>query len=229
MVSSRKKSDVPEHRQPAHVLLVDDHPIVRRGLRELIDAQADLAVCGEAEGGTQALRQIDELKPDVILIDISLKDSNGLELIKQVKAREISPRMLVVSMHSESLFAERALRAGAGGYVSKDAPAAEILGAIRMVLAGKVAISPSLSERLLTRLVGADGQAAEDPVMSLSDRELEVFQLIGQALTTKAIAGRLHLSPKTVETYRENIKTKLSLANANELTQRAVQWVMENS
>lgn len=211
------------------VLIVDDHPIVRRGLAELISDEPDLEICGEAADSTEALRLIDSARPDLIVIDISLQNGNGIELIKQIKARDQGIKMLVSSMHDESLFAERALRAGALGYVNKAEAAENIVEAIRVVLSGKVYVSSRLADRMLHRLVGGDENLERSAIDSLSDRELEVFEFIGKGQTTRQIAMKLHLSPKTVESHRENIKRKLNLANATELTRYAVEWVLENN
>ncbi len=209
------------------VLIVDDHPLVRRGLTELIAADPELEVCGEASSAEEALRQVETACPHVVVVDLSLKSGHGIELIEHIKARHEHVKMLVSSVHEESVFAERALRAGALGYVNKEEATETVIEAIHHVLQGKIFLSESMSNRLLTTVV--DGQPlGEDPVTSLSNREIEVFELIGQGLTTKQIANKLRLSPKTVETHREKIKTKLSLANSTELSHRAVQWVMEN-
>jgi len=209
------------------VLIIDDHPIVRRGLTEMINQEPDLEVCGEAADMADALEQVQQRQPDVMVVDLSLKSGHGIDLIEQVKAINPSIRMLVSSMHDESLFAERALRAGALGYLSKQEPAGKLLDAIRQVARGEIYLSSAMSNRLLYAVVGGD-QLHRNPIAGLSNRELEVFEMIGQGLATKQIAGRLHLSPKTIETHREKIKSKLNLTNSNELNRRAVQWVLEN-
>ena len=216
-------------RQTARILIVDDHPIVREGLSLVIGQQSDLEVCGEAGGTAEALKKYRQLKPELAIIDISLADGSGLELIKELTAIDPNFKSLVVSMHDESLFAERALRAGARGYISKAEPIEKIVEAIRQVLAGKVYLSEQMTDRILRRTVGNGEPLQHSPLESLSDRELDVFQQIGQGFTTRQIADKLHLSPKTVETYREHIKAKLRLSNAAELTQHAVRWVLENS
>lgn len=209
------------------ILIVDDHPIVRRGLRELMAGEPDLEVCGEADDAPAALRQIEATRPDVAVIDLSLKTGHGIELIRDIKLRDERIRMLVSSMHDESLFAERALRAGAMGYLNKQESPDKIIDAIRQILRGDVYLSPRMTARLLHRLVG--GESLERcAVETLSDRELEVFQMIGQGLTTKQIAGKLHLSHKTIETHREKIKSKLNLKNSAELTRYATQWSLED-
>jgi DNA-binding NarL/FixJ family response regulator len=209
------------------VLIVDDHPIVRRGLSEMINQEPDLEVCGEAADLTEALELVKQHNPDVLVVDLSLKSGHGIDLIEQVKAYDERIRMIVSSMHDEALFAERALRAGALGYLSKQEPAGKLIEAIRVVAHGEIFLSPTMSNRLLYAVVGGD-RLDRNPIATLSNRELEVFEMIGQGLATKQIAGKLHLSPKTIETHREKIKSKLNLTNSNELNRRAVQWVLEN-
>jgi DNA-binding NarL/FixJ family response regulator len=210
----------------ARVLIVDDHPVVRRGLAALISEVPDLEVCGEAADAVEALRLVDAEKPDVAVIDISLKDGHGIDLIEQIRCRNPNVRMLVSSMHEETLYAERVLRAGAMGYVNKQETIDRLVEAIRQVLRGEIYLSSQMTERMLHRMVHGN-PPEHDPIETLSNRELEVFELIGQGLTTRKIAALLHLSPKTVETYRENIKTKLNLANATELTRHAVQRALQ--
>jgi DNA-binding NarL/FixJ family response regulator len=214
----------------ARILIVDDHPVVREGLAVQILAQPDLEVCGEAEDVAGALALAETARPDVAVIDISLKTGSGIDLIKRLQARDASIRLLVWSMHPEGLYAERALRAGALGYVHKGRATRDILAAIRSVLAGKVFLSEELSAKLLGRLVGGAARAVERPaVEGLSDRELEAFGLMGQGLATPQIAERMHVSPKTVETYRARIKEKLGLSTATQVVQRATQWLLENA
>jgi DNA-binding NarL/FixJ family response regulator len=213
---------------PARILIIDDHPLVRKGLRQLIEDEPDLQVCGEASSADEAVGMLDRCRPDLMIVDLSLKDSSGLELIKRVKARNADVRMLVSSMHDESLYAERVLNAGALGFVSKQEAMEKVIEAIRCVLSGRVYVSAAMQDLLLRRLV-VDGGPAPDrsPIETLSDRELEVFELIGRGRGTREIARQLHLSVKTVETYREHIKGKLNLRSASELVSRAVQWVLE--
>ena len=209
------------------VLIVDDHPIVRRGLADMIACQPDLEVCGEAADVAEAMRQVDLSHPDVVIVDLSLRGGHGIELIEQIRARDDHTRMLVSSMHDETLFAERALRAGAMGYITKQEPTENLLEAIRQVLRGEVYLSPRMTGRLLRGL--RDGASIQqDPIRSLSNRELQVFEMIGQGMTTQQIARTLGLSPKTIETHREKLKDKLSLRNSAELNRRAVQWVLES-
>ena len=217
-----------EGRKAVKILIVDDHPIVREGLAARIARQPDLVVCGEAEDVADALELVKTTQPDLIIVDLSLKSGQGLDLIKRVKARFEDAKMLVSSMYDESLYAERALRAGALGYINKQEMSDKIVDAIRQVMDGKIYLSPPMTERLLQRAVGAAPQLVQSPIESLSDRELEVFKMIGTGKTTRQIAEELHLSVKTVETHRENIKTKLDIPNSAELSREAVQWVMEN-
>jgi DNA-binding NarL/FixJ family response regulator len=212
----------------ARVLIVDDHPAVREALAIRIGRQRDLEVCGEAADLGDALRLLADTRPDVAVVDISLKTGNGIDLIKRIKDRNDRVRILVWSMHSESLYAERALRAGALGYVNKDQATDKIVEAIRRVLAGKVYLSDEMAERMLHRAVGKPEELTRSPLDTLADRELEVFRLIGQGVKTADIAERLHLSVKTVETYRDRIRQKLDLGDGTELAHYATQWVLEN-
>ena len=213
----------------SRVLIVDDHPVMRRGLSQVVTDQPDMEVCGEAASVDEALSMAEQNVPDLIIVDISLGDKNGIELIKQVRNRWPDVRMLVSSMHDESLFAERALRAGAMGYVNKGEETGILMDAARRVLDGHIHLSPQMTTRLLNQVATTPLTDSRSPIEKLSDRELEVFRLIGEGLLTKQIAARLKLSIKTIETYRENIKAKLNLANAAELTRHAVQWVLEQS
>lgn len=215
-------------RKGARILIVDDHPIVRRGLTELISQMPDLEVCGEAADIPDAIEQVRSKSPDLAVVDISLKSGSGIELIKQMKAIDDRIRVLVSSVHDESLFAERALRAGAMGYINKEQALDNIIDAIRQVLRGKVYLSGDLTNRMIRRSV--HGEQVERPLIdALSSRELEIFELIGRGLSTSQIAQRLHRSVKTIETHRENIKLKLNLSSGAQLTRRAVQWVLESS
>jgi DNA-binding NarL/FixJ family response regulator len=219
---NRKK---PKRR--ARVLIVDDHPAVREALATRIGRQPDLEVCGEAADTSEALRLVAQAQPDVAVVDISLKTGNGIDLIRRIKDRNDHVRMLVWSMHSESLYAERALRAGALGYINKDQATDQIVEAVRRVLAGKVWLSEPMAERMLQRAVGTPRpEATRSPVDTLADRELEVFRLIGQGVKTADIAERLHLSVKTVETYRDRIRQKLELDDGTKLAHYATQWVL---
>ncbi len=208
------------------VVIVDDHPIVRHGLKVLINSEADLEVCGEASSIQEARSVISELNPELALVDLSLKDESGLDLIKDLRVRHPNLRILVVSIHNEAVYAERVLRTGALGYVAKQEATYELLQAIRKVLEGEVYVSERVTSSMLGRMSGKEG-ASPSSVEALTDRELQVFQLIGSGKTTREIAKTLHLSIKTIETYRSHIKTKLELRNATELVQRAANWVQE--
>jgi DNA-binding NarL/FixJ family response regulator len=214
---------VKDHR--TRVLLVDDHAVVRYGMAQLINREPDIVVCGEEEDAANALSAIGKLKPDLVIADISLKDSSGLELMRNIKAQYPKLPVLVVSAHDESIYAEVAFRAGALGYLMKQEALDRILTAIRRVLSGNIYVSEALGARMLQQQVRGKTDLQESPVKSLSDRELEVFQLIGRWKKTGEIAQELHLSIKTIEYYREQIKRKLNLKNSAELTQHATAWV----
>lgn len=214
--------------RPSKILLVDDHPLVREGLAARIAGQPDLEVCGEADSVDNAIQQVQATSPDLIIVDIQLADSSGLDLIKDVDSRYPEISMLVVSAFDESLYAERALRAGAEGYINKRELQDNIIVAIRTVLSGQRYLSAKMMQQMLGQAIGGKAQSEGDPVQRLSDRELEVFQLIGQGKATSVIAKQLHLSPHTIDTHREKIRHKLGLKNSAELMQRAVQWVLEN-
>ncbi len=209
----------------AKVLIVDDHPILREGISQLINQEEDLTVCGSVEDAYQGLDAIEKLKPSVVIVDISLKGMNGIELIKNIKTRYVKLPILVLSMHDESLYAERVLRAGARGYIMKQEATGKVLIAIRKVLKGEIYVSEKIAARMLEKCVDGGSEKGTSPLDLLSDRELEVFQLIGKGCGTRQIAKELHLSIKTVETYREHIKQKMKLENATELVRHAVQWV----
>lgn len=210
------------------VLLVDDHPIVRQGLARLIGQEADLDVCGEAGDVPSAVQAVNELKPDVVVADLSLKEGSGIDLIKTLSAQSSETPVLVLTMHEESFYAERALRAGARGYLTKQEASEKILTAIRQVFRGEIYVSERLSPKLLKRLItGAPDD--EDPLVSrLSDRELQVFLMIGEGHGTQQIASQLNLSVKTIETYRAHLKEKLDLRDARELVQYAIRWVVSH-
>jgi DNA-binding NarL/FixJ family response regulator len=210
------------------ILIVDDHPLVREGLIGLLAAEKDFAVCGEASGIAEARGIVDSLKPDVAIIDLTLSDGSGMELIKELKAKCRNIKLLVVSMHDESLFAERALRAGAVGYVSKQEASRTIVQAVRTILAGKLYLSPNMTDLVVQRAFISGLDLSRPPVERLTEREREVFESIGVGLSSRQIAAKLEVSPKTVESHRENIKAKLELTTAAELTRYAVQWVLEN-
>ena len=210
------------------VLLVDDHACVREGIAELINHQDDLVVCAEAETAQDALSEIAANRPDIAVVDISLEGRNGLELVKDIHSQFPQLPTLVLSMHDESLYAERALQAGARGYITKRQSKLNLLAGIRQVLNGQHYVSEKISARLLDRVAQSKNVPSTPAVTSLSDRELEVFEMIGQGCSTHEVAGKLHLSPKTVATHRENIKKKLNLRNAPELVRHAVLWAKEH-
>ena len=205
------------------VFLVDDHPIVRQGLALFIEREPDLMVCGEAEDATSALQAIRESSPDFVILDISLNGPDGLELLKTLRVRYPNLPALVLSMHDESVYAERALRAGANGYIMKQEAADKVITAIRHILGGDVYLSDRLTKQMLQQFVNGS-ISPRDPLAKLSDRELEVFRLIGAGHGTRQIADELHVSTKTVESYQAHIKEKLALRNARELVQYAVEW-----
>ena len=205
--------------------MVDDHPLVREGLTNLINGQDDLAVCGEAEDSTGAMAGVAETRPDVALIDISLKNESGLELVKNLESEFPLVALIVLSMHDEALYAERALRAGARGYVMKRETTKSMLTAIRRVLGGDVYVSDRVVNVMARRLGSSRKAAASSPVERLSDRELEIFRLFGRGFETRRVAEELHLSIKTVQAHAANIKDKLGLDNATELLREAVRWV----
>jgi DNA-binding NarL/FixJ family response regulator len=207
------------------VLLIDDHPILRKGLAQLINQESDLMVCGEAEEAPKAFEAVNQLHPDVAVVDISLKGGNGLELIKNIKALHPDLPLLVLSMHDETLYAERALRAGSLGYIMKEEALEKVLIAIRQVIGGDIFLSERMKGRLINQMVGGRIKQGESSIDSLSDRELEVFRLIGEGRGTRQIAEELRLSVRTVEAYREYIKDKLNLKNGTELVQHAFQYV----
>ncbi|HEY3863845.1 MAG TPA: response regulator transcription factor [Verrucomicrobiae bacterium] len=209
----------------AKVFLVDDHPLVREWLCQLIQREADLCVCGEAEDKQDALKRIEETTPDIVVADISLKHTHGLELVKDLQARLPSLPVLVLSMHDESLYAERVLRAGAKGYITKQEATKRILQAVRQVLSGQIYISEKMASRMVNKMVAGRADEVKTPIERLTDRELEVFQMIGRGVGTKRIAEELHLGIKTVESYRARIKEKLGLEDATQLLQHAIQWV----
>ena len=213
----------------ARILIVDDHPIVRQGLKLLVANEPDLEVCAESDSMAGAIEEFRRHSPDLVIVDLSLNDGSGIELIKELRALRDDVKILVSSMHDENLYAERVLRAGGMGYINKVTATEGVISAIRHVLSGKIYLSPTMTDRMLCRTVGANDDMRQSSIDTLSDRELEVFQMIGEGLTTRQIAQKLDLSPKTVETYRENIKTKLSLKNGTELTRHAVQWVLEGA
>lgn len=213
----------------ARVLIVDDHPVVRRGLAELIGDDPDLEVCGQAAGVAEALRLVESTSPDLIVVDITLKDGSGLNLMRQVKAERPSIKLLAASMHDEGLFARRAFNAGAAGYIGKGQALHEVRTAIHQVLQGNVYMSAQLAQSMMQNPLMDQQPLGRLPVDSLSDRELEVFKLIGEGMGTRQIAERLHLSHKTIETHRDNIKKKLNVETGPELVRHAMRWIWEQT
>jgi len=223
MVRVEPQNESNENRRK--VLVVDDHPIVREGLADLINKEKDIAVCGWAEDIPNTIKAIKKLKPDVVTVDISLRGVSGLELIKDIRTHFPSLPILALSMHQESLYAERAIRAGAKGYITKEEATKKVITAIRQVLDGRLYLSEKMKEKVLHSLLGDKGsRAGASPIDRLTDRELEVFSLLGQGRGTRQIAEQLCLSVKTIETYRSRIKEKLSLNSASELLLYAFQW-----
>lgn len=219
-MSSRRPSAAARR---TRILLVDDHPMMRQGLAALIRNEPDLEICGEAENAAAAMAALATHPAELVLLDLTLPDKNGVEVIKDIQALHPAVRVLVVSMHDEAIYAERVLRAGARGYIMKQEGGPKLLQAIREVLAGQISVSEKVSARILELFSGRSSGAS--PIEKLTDREFEVFQLIGQGLATRQIAAKLHLSVKTVEVHRLHIKEKLAIASAPELVRFAVRWV----
>jgi DNA-binding NarL/FixJ family response regulator len=217
---------IASHTKKYAVLLVDDHPIVRQGLALLIDREADLSVCGEAEGAHTAFHAIDTLHPDIVVLDISLSGPDGLDVLKEIRMKSGDLPVLILSMHDESIYAERAMRAGANGYIMKQEATEKVLVAIRRILQGDVYLSDRLTSTMLQQFVRGSAPARSSPLLNLTDRELEVFRLIGEGHGTRRIADELHLSVKTIESYQAHIKEKLALRNARELVQHAIEWTV---
>jgi len=218
-----RKQETPSKKAPRKIILVDDHPIMRDGLAQLIDQEKDMVICGQFEEGSRAFDALATLKPDVAIVDLSLKGSSGLELVKSIKAQYPRLIVLVLSMYDESLYAERVLRAGASGYIMKQEATEKVLAAVRQVLNGGIYLSERMSTKFMHQLVGGHAVSGGSLMEQLSDRELEVFGLIGQGRGTRQIAEQLHLSVKTIESHRAHIKEKLNLKNATELVHRAIQ------
>jgi DNA-binding NarL/FixJ family response regulator len=216
------KCDVPEIRR---IVIVDDHPLFRKGLEQLINSNKGLAVCGEAANSAEALSVAREIKPDLMIVDLSLPGAHGLELIKNIRAEFPKLPILVLSMHDESLYALRALRAGAQGYVMKQEALENVIRALHEIFAGRPYLSPAMSSEVITKFAYRPEESKKDVIEQLSDRELEVLELIGKGRDVREIATDLHLSPKTVETHRSHIKEKLNLHNARQVARFAVQWV----
>jgi len=216
-----------KNRPKRRILLVDDHPLLRQGISQLINQQPDLTVCGEAEDRAGALEQTANTKPALAVVDISLKEERGLDLIKDLKAQYPNLPVLVLSMHDESLYAERALRAGARGYIMKREASEKVLEAIRQVLAGAVYVSDKITGRILDQVSGRVEKAKSSALDLLTDRELEIMMLIGKGYGSQQISNQLHISVKTVEAHRANIKEKLNLPSSAELLQNAIRWAQQ--
>ena len=208
------------------IAIVDDHPLVREGLAARISAQADMEVCGEADDIESAMEMIVAKRPALVIVDIALRDGHGIDLIKRIVAAGINTRMLVVSAYDESLFAERALRAGALGYINKQELQGKVVEALRTVLRGERYLSTAMAQRLIAQAIGS--KAAAGGMEALTDRELQIFQLVGRGKSTREIANELNVSVHTIDSHREHIRAKLDLRNGTELIQRAVQWHIEN-
>lgn len=211
------------------IFLVDDHPITRQGVAALINGERNLVVCGEADSAPKALEAITKVQPDLAIVDISLKTMSGIELIKNLKVLDPKLPILVMSMHDESLYAERALRAGAQGYIMKQEASEKVLTAIQRVLDGELYLSDAMKEKMLHRIVSTKKEETGFSIDRLSDREMEVFQLIGNGFSTRQIASQLNLSVKTIDSYREHLKLKLSLEKGSDLVRYAIQWVKSQS
>jgi DNA-binding NarL/FixJ family response regulator len=224
--NNNPKCEPPEAKR---IVIVDDHPLFRKGLEQLIHSEDTFAVCGEANNTSEAMDVIRKLNPDLAIVDLSLPGANGIELIKNIRAEFSKLPILVLSMHDESLYAVRALRAGADGYVMKHEAMANVIQAIREVFDGRPYLSPTMAAQVITKFAHGQAEEEPDPTQRLSDRELEVLELIGKGAEVRDIAKRLHLSPKTVETHRSHIKEKLQLKNSREVVRFAVQWLSARS
>ena len=219
-----KKIQDKTNENKTQILIVDDHPVVRDGLTTIINHEKDLNVCGEADDAHEAMKAVTELKPNVVIVDISLKSSDGIELTKNIKAGNSKLPVIVLSVHDESVYAERALLAGAKAYLMKDAVSENIVKAIRTVLSNEIYVSNTISKEFLHKIARNKEGTTKTPIENLSDREFEVFRLIGEGFKASQIAMQLHLSIKTIETYRSRIKEKLNLPNAAELLQYSIKW-----
>lgn len=206
----------------SRIYLIDDHPLLVQGITQLINAERDLQVVGSTGEWTLALNQIPELKPDVVVLDITLAKANGIEVLKNLRVHFPDLKVLMLSMHDENLYAMRSVRAGAQGYIMKMTATEEVVAAIRQILKGELYLSPQIAKQTMMRLVGRRKEGTTSPIDDLSDRELEVFQMVGDGLTTRQIAERLHLSVKTIETHKAHVKEKLNLQTATQLTQHAI-------
>ena len=219
-----KKNQDQHNENKTQILIVDDHPVVRDGLTTIINHEPDMNVCGEADDACQAFKAAAELKPDVVVVDISLKNSDGIDLTKSITTVHPKLSVIILSVHDESVYAERALLAGAQGYLMKDAVSENIIKAIRTVLNGEIYVSNTISKKFLHQIAKDKAGTTQTPIETLSDREFEIFHLIGKGHKASQIAEQLHLSTKTIETYRSRMKEKLNLPNAAELLQYAIKW-----
>jgi DNA-binding NarL/FixJ family response regulator len=210
-------------------LLVDDHPITRQGLRVLFNQQTDLEICGEADDGALGFELACTLKPDIIIIDVSLKSQSGIELVKNIKARVPDARMLVLSMHDENVYAERAMRAGAMGYAMKHEDSERLIEAVRIIVRGGIHLSAAMKEKMLHRYVNKRGDPAEFSIDTLSDREMEVLQAIGNGFSSREVAKKLNLSTKTIDSYREHLKKKLNLDTGADVVRYAIEYVRNSN
>lgn len=220
------RAQIAMQTKKCRVLLVDDHPIVRQGLGLLIEREADLTVCGEADCAHSAFQAISTLQPDIVVLDISLNGPDGLDVLKEIRMKTANLPVLILSIHDESIYAERAMRAGANGYIMKQEATEKVLVAIRRILQGEVYLSDRLTNAMLQHYVRGESPAKTSPLVNLTDRELEVFRLIGEGRGTRQIADELHLSVKTIESYQAHIKEKLALRNSRQLLQHAIEWTV---
>jgi DNA-binding NarL/FixJ family response regulator len=225
--SNKESFNMKRLTAPTRIVIVDDHPMMRDGLAMRISSQSDWEVCGEAATEDEAFELVKQNCPDVVIIDIALKSGNGIELVKRIKSHNPSAKMLVVSAFQESLYAERALRAGAHGYLNKQETNDKVIEALRVVIKGERYISDELTKRMVSQALGKRSDT-HDPMELLTDRELEIFRLIGSGLTTGAIAEQLYLSTHTIDTHRENIKRKLGAKTGAELSRLAIQFMLES-
>jgi DNA-binding NarL/FixJ family response regulator len=226
---AKKSSVKPSHPPKSKVLIVDDHPVFRAGLSALVNLESDLCVCGEADDAAQAMKALDKFNPSLVLLDMSLPDKSGLELLKDIRVMHPEVPVLIISMHDEALYAERVLRAGGRGYIMKQSGPDKVIQAIRKVLSGGISVSDRISTQILDNLSTARSKATTAATSKLTDREFDVLRLIGQGKEPHDIAKHLHLSIKTVDTHRGHIKSKLGLKNGTELVHYATRWLGEQS
>lgn len=224
-MTNRAKNSSPASKKKRTILIVDDHPMMREGLVQLFSREKDLEICAEAGAANEALEKMNGVKPDLVLTDITLPGKSGIELIKDIKAMHPDTLILVISMHDEAMYVERVLRAGGRGYIMKQEGGKKIMEAVRQVLDGKIYVSEKMSAKILEVFSGGRPVSSASPIEKLTDREFEVFQLIGKGLSTVQMADYLHVSPKTIEVHRANIKTKLQISTAPELLRYAVRWL----